>query len=190
MSRRKHRIFGGFLHSSVGKIVWRLQSFTSSLHRLHARKVNKFDKTANYDRRSTITEIAGTLGRLVEHASKLGGRTLIFGLSPNAVSASVAGRKSEAVVDHDKPLVRLLLADKQKQPDRFSHLCVSQSSLNALFGPLWFFLISRNKTAVTKAVFAGFHWMVWKIADRPTHISKKIHPNGTSSSVRYAGPIS
>lgn len=105
----------------------------------------------------------------MEHANKLGGRTLIFGLPPNAVSASVAGRKSEAVADHDKPLVRRLLADKQKQPECFNHLCVSQSSLNALFGPLWFLLISRNKIAVISAVFAGFHWMLCKIAVRLFH---------------------
>lgn len=136
-------------------------------------KVDKFDKTANDDWRSTLLAF---LASRREHASKLGGKTWIYGRSQHAVRASVPGRQVETVADLRQPLEPRLLAEKQKQPGRYKHRCVSHSSLITLFGSLWFLLISRNETAFTKALFAGFHWNVWKTAERPTYDSKKSIP--------------
>ena len=168
LSRRKHRSFGGSLHSSVGKIV--------------PPQVTWAKMWTNLAKPSTITEeipfrrLLAFWASRREHASKLGGRTWIFGRSPHSVSASVAGLQAEAVADLRPPLEPRLLTGKQNQPGRYKQSCVSHSSLITLFGPLWFLLISRNEITVTRALFAGFHWNVWKIAESRTYDSRKPIP--------------
>jgi len=106
MSRRKHRIFGGSLHSSVGKIVPPQSTW--------AKKWTNLAKPATTTEELPFRRWLAFWTSRREHANKLGGRTWIFGRSPHAVSVSVAGRQAEAVADLRPPLVPRLLAEKQK----------------------------------------------------------------------------
>lgn len=112
MSRRKYRIFGGSLHSSVGKIVPPQITW--------AKKWTNLAKPPTTDEEVPFRRLLSFWASRREHASKLGGRTWIFSRSPHAVSVSVVGRQAEAVADFRPPLVPRLLAEKQKQPSRYN----------------------------------------------------------------------
>jgi hypothetical protein len=54
--------------------------------------------------------------------------------------------------------------------------CDPPYSLRTWFGPLWFRLVSKNKSAVTTASFPGCLWTSQTIADSPTGHTKTSVP--------------
>jgi len=162
MSRRKHRSFGGALHLNVGKIV--PQKITCA--KMWTNLAKPPTTTEEVPFRRFLAFWASRRG----HASKLGGRSWIFGRSPHSVSASVAGRKAEAAW----PLQ--------------TTLC-SHSRFNHLIWPLVISLYFKEWNSSYKGTVCRISVKCMKNFRTSYLWFYNFSSSGTSSSVRNGGPI-